>query len=48
VEAGGPNNTSVSHLGARDVPVVMVASGMQDIEINYFDIWSSYFLFVHI
>jgi hypothetical protein len=26
VEAGGPNNTSVSCLGAREVPVVIVAS----------------------
>jgi len=48
VEAGGPNNTSVSRLGAREVPVVMVASQNAGHQINYFDIWLNYFLFVHI
>ena len=45
VEAGG-NNTSILHLGAREVPVVMVASRNAVQQINYFDIWLSYFLFV--
>jgi len=43
-----PNNTSVSRLGAREVPVVMVASRNAGQRINYFDVWSSYFLFVRI
>jgi hypothetical protein len=46
VEAGGPNNTSISCLGAREVPVVMVASQNAGQQINYFDIWLSYILFV--
>jgi hypothetical protein len=46
VEVGGPNNTSVSCLGAREVPVVIVASRNAWLRINYLDIWSSYFLFV--
>ena len=48
MEAGHPNNTSILRTGAREVPVVMVASrnAGQQLRINYFDIWLSYFLFV--
>jgi len=48
VEVGGPNNTSISYLGVREVPMVMVASWNARHGINYFVIWLSYFLFVHI
>ena len=30
MEVGGPNNTSILRLGAREVPVVMVASRIRN------------------